>query len=66
MARQTDHQCDCCGEMVAEVNRCWAFGIETFACGKCRGEDEPLPTNTIAYGRELARLFENIAAGPRQ
>lgn len=28
--------CDCCGQVVNEVSRCWVTGIETFACNKCR------------------------------
>ncbi len=27
--------CDCCGRL-AEVSRSWAYGIETWACEKCR------------------------------
>jgi hypothetical protein len=32
-------QCDCCARMVPrdEISRCWAHGIETFACDDCRG-----------------------------
>jgi hypothetical protein len=31
-------QCDCCARYVPrdEISRCWAFGIETFACDECR------------------------------
>lgn len=29
-------ECDCCGQMRA-LERCWAYGIETFACDECRG-----------------------------
>ena len=36
---QPSTQCDCCGRRAA-VYRLWAFGLETFACGKCRGWDE--------------------------
>jgi hypothetical protein len=32
-------ECDCCGEKRAELTRCWAFGIETFACDECREGD---------------------------
>ena len=33
--------CDCCGEMVPrdEIGRVIAYGIETFACARCRGEE---------------------------
>ena len=33
--------CDCCGEMVPrdDIGRVVAYGIETYACGRCRGED---------------------------
>lgn len=37
------YQCDCCGRMVEKerIGRVWAYGIETYACDKCRGwEDE--------------------------
>ena len=30
------YACDCCGQVVVEVSRCWVTGIETFACNKCR------------------------------
>lgn len=31
--------CDCCGEMVpiSDIAKVIAYGIETFACGRCRG-----------------------------
>jgi len=29
-------ECDCCGH-VKPLSRCWASGVETFACDKCRG-----------------------------
>ena len=28
-------ECDCCGKE-APLSRCWAGGIETFACEECR------------------------------
>lgn len=33
------YECDCCGKMVEpdSISRCWPFGIETYACEKCRG-----------------------------
>jgi len=33
--------CDCCGKMVprADIGRVIAYGIETFVCGQCRGEE---------------------------
>jgi hypothetical protein len=30
-------ECDCCGQLVASLSRCWVTGIETFACDECRG-----------------------------
>ena len=30
-------ECDCCGEMRANVSRCWLGPLETFACDECRG-----------------------------
>jgi hypothetical protein len=32
-------QCDCCEQYVArdQITRCWAYGIETYACDACRG-----------------------------
>jgi hypothetical protein len=33
-------QCDCCAAMVRTLHRCFAYGIETYACAKCRGLDE--------------------------
>lgn len=32
-------ECDCCGKQ-GELARVWAYGIETFACARCRGDDE--------------------------
>lgn len=29
-------ECDCCGKRGA-VSKCFAFGIETYACDDCRG-----------------------------
>ena len=33
--------CDCCGDDVPidDIGRVVAYGIETYACGRCRGED---------------------------
>lgn len=31
--------CDCCGKN-RPLSRCWASGIETFACDECRGFEE--------------------------
>lgn len=28
-------ECDCCGH-IAPLSRCWASGVETFACEGCR------------------------------
>ncbi len=35
--------CDCCGEMVQreDISRVVAYGVETYACGRCRGERQP-------------------------
>ena len=40
--------CDCCDEMVShdDIGRCVAYGIETYACGRCRGEPQPDPSPT--------------------
>jgi hypothetical protein len=32
------NQCDCCGKLRV-LSRCWAFGIETYACDECRGAE---------------------------
>lgn len=29
-------ECDCCGKM-RPLSKCWAYGIETWACDECRG-----------------------------
>ena len=33
------YDCDCCGQSTprALISRCWAYGIETYACPVCRG-----------------------------
>ena len=33
-------QCDCCGQYRPDVERCWYGAIETFACQKCRGDED--------------------------
>ncbi len=35
-------QCDCCDRMVPfdRLHHLWAFGIETYACPVCCGDDE--------------------------
>ncbi len=30
--------CDCCDAQNVRINRVEAYGIETYACGKCRGD----------------------------
>jgi hypothetical protein len=39
MSDEEPRECDCCGEMKL-LSRCLAYGIETFACDACRGEEE--------------------------
>ena len=35
------YECDCCGRTDGgEISRVWAYGIETFACARCRGDEE--------------------------
>ena len=29
-------ECDACGKMKPGVSKCWAYGIETYACDDCR------------------------------
>lgn len=31
--------CDCCGKC-RRLSRVWAYGIETFACAECRGDED--------------------------
>jgi hypothetical protein len=33
-------QCDCCATMVRKLHRCFVYGLETYACAKCRGIEE--------------------------
>jgi hypothetical protein len=46
-------QCDCCGEFRYSITRCWAYGIETFACGACRGDPEAEAEAEEDYGRGM-------------
>lgn len=32
--------CDCCDKPDVSVQRCFAYGIETFACAECSPEGE--------------------------
>jgi hypothetical protein len=32
--------CDCCDAKVSRLYFCIAYGIETYACAKCRGIEE--------------------------
>lgn len=51
--------CDCCGEMVPrdEIGRSVAYGIETYACGRCRGEPQPPePPTDAEIDRSLRRM----------
>ena len=36
------YECDCCGKRMeeGEGRTVWAYGLETFACEKCLGDDE--------------------------
>lgn len=34
--------CDCCSKY-RPLSRCWAYGIETWACDECRGFEESEP-----------------------
>lgn len=33
--------CDCCDKGPRELSFVVAYGLETWACWECRGEDEP-------------------------
>lgn len=49
-ARAPDEaSCDCCDEMVPadDIARVVAYGIETYACGRCRGEPQAPAEITI-------------------
>ncbi len=54
--------CDCCGEMVPrdEIGRVIAYGIETYACGRCRGEPQPNPGPTDAEIDRALRRMEHL------
>ena len=32
--------CDCCGEAPVKITFSIAYGIETYACSKCRGRED--------------------------
>lgn len=52
-------ECDCCGVMVPrdEIGRVVAYGIEAYACAKCRGERQPPEAPTDAeVDRALLRM----------
>ena len=46
-------QCDCCAQYVArdQIARCWAYGIETYACAACRGVPPEDDENELATAR---------------
>lgn len=33
-------ECDCCARYPVVLNRCWATGIETYACALCHGYEK--------------------------
>ena len=47
-------QCDVCGEIVDEVSRVIAYGIETYACDKCLNNPNRRNTNET-FEREMPR-----------
>lgn len=34
------YECDCCGKKVRRLHATEAYGIETYVCDECYGEDE--------------------------
>ena len=52
--------CDCCSDMVPveDIARVVAYGIETYACGRCRGEPQPDPGPTDAEIERSQRRLE--------
>ncbi len=55
----SDVYCDCCGEMAprGDIGRVVAYGIETYACGRCRGERQPPePPSEAEVERSQARM----------
>ncbi len=52
--------CDCCGEEVPveDITRVAAYGIETYACSRCRGEPQPDPGPTDAEIDRAQRRLE--------
>lgn len=47
----TDGDCDCCGRM-RPLTRCWAYGIETFACDECLGIEPEDEADELTAGRD--------------
>lgn len=40
-------ECDCCGNYSTTLRRVWYLGyMETFACAKCRGDDDEADQET--------------------
>ena len=54
MSRRMTGQCDCCGRQ-RELSRVWAFGIETFACEECRGNDDDYAMNDYELWLEAGK-----------
>ncbi len=52
--------CDCCGEMVShnDIGRVVAYSIETYACGRCRGQMGGLKAPTDAEIDRAQRRLE--------
>jgi hypothetical protein len=49
--------CDCCERRLVIISRCEAYGIETYACYLCRGDDSLDPYGE--YDEMIAQYNED-------
>lgn len=50
-------ECDCCGQGDRHLRHVWAYGMETWACAKCRDAD-------LDEEAEAASQDESLRFGP--
>lgn len=53
--------CDCCGNYSTTLRRVWYLGyMETFACAKCRGDDEEVEEEHYAMNDYEIRKYTGV------
>lgn len=53
--------CDCCGNYSTTLRRVWYMGIETFACAKCRHDDDEEEQDNYAMNSYEIRKYTGVS-----